>query len=111
MYAQLKSWVLKVARFMGLFAMARKITAKKLRILCYHNFFTDGDAGQWKPKLFISAQRLEQRMEYLHKAGYALLPLSECSAMLQSRSLPHSALAITIDDGWYGGVGRITHRG
>jgi len=43
-----------------------------------------------------------QRMIWLKRAGYQVLPLSEAVDRLYSRTLPTNAVVITIDDGWYG---------
>jgi peptidoglycan/xylan/chitin deacetylase (PgdA/CDA1 family) len=102
---RLKENILTLARHAGLSALARKATARHLRILCYHGLwvtpgFAYGDCS------FIPPDMFEARMERLRRSGRPVLPLGEAVARLAEGSLPDAAVAITIDDGW---VSTLTH--
>ncbi len=98
----LKTIGLKLSRCLGLYALSRHVTQNALRILCYH--------GIWLPQknenpfnfLFMRAERFVQRMELLRNRGYCVLPLDTALHRLHANRLPKNAIAITIDDGWYG---------
>jgi peptidoglycan/xylan/chitin deacetylase (PgdA/CDA1 family) len=55
---------------------------------------------QYGDRLFITPDQFEQRMAWLRKSPYPVLPLSEAVQRLDDGSLPGCAVAITIDDGW-----------
>jgi peptidoglycan/xylan/chitin deacetylase (PgdA/CDA1 family) len=92
---------LRLARASGFFNVARRLTAKRLRILCYHGIAL-ADEANFQPMLFMEASTFRERLDHLARAGYAVLPLGEALERLQSGTLPPAAVAITIDDGWYG---------
>lgn len=96
----IKIIVLHLCQIMGLFSIARAFTRNKLLILCYHGFQME-DEAQFRPKLFISRETFRQRMELLSKYKCTILPLAEALAKLNSGTLPHKAITITIDDGFY----------
>jgi peptidoglycan/xylan/chitin deacetylase (PgdA/CDA1 family) len=45
-------------------------------------------------------EQFEQRMTWLKRSGYPVLPLDEAVRQLDDDSLPDHAVVITIDDGW-----------
>jgi peptidoglycan/xylan/chitin deacetylase (PgdA/CDA1 family) len=96
-----KLTILWLARHTGLFAVARRLTGRKLRILCYHGFALD-DEARFRPQLFIEQQTFEKRMATLSASGAPVLPLDEAVRRLYDGSLPRGAVAITIDDGFHG---------
>src|SRR4029077_9557706 len=51
MRTQLKIGLLHVSKCLGLFHMARYLTRRGVRILCYHGFSLDGEST-FRPKLF-----------------------------------------------------------
>ena len=93
--------LLRLAKACGLFALSRRLTAKKLRILCYHGIWL-GDDPLFAPALFMRAATFERRLSLLERLGYPVLPLAEAVSRLSDGTLPPAAVAITIDDGWYG---------
>lgn len=93
--------VLIWAKLFGLFALARFITRKRLRILAYHGLALD-DEYKFRPMLFISAEKFEKRLQFLQTAGYPVLGLDSALAQLKNQSMPDCATVLTIDDGWYG---------
>lgn len=98
---RLKLILLRLARAAGLFALARRLTADKLRILAYHGGSV-ADEHEFKPGLFMTPATFRARLESLVRGGYPVLGLDEALARRQARTLPSRAVVITIDDGWYG---------
>ena len=49
----IKVTVLHVCRWLGFFALARRLTRDRLRILCYHGFELQ-DESSFRPKLFMT---------------------------------------------------------
>lgn len=92
--------LLRILKACGLFALSRRLTAKKLRILCYHGIWL-GDDPLFAPALFMRADTFERRLALLEQLGYPVLPLAEAVTRLYDGTLPPNAVAITIDDGWY----------
>lgn len=92
--------LLAVARALGLFGLSRLLTARGVRILCYHGAWlaADGFAGD---SMFIQPRTFERRLDALQALGYRVVPLSEAVDGLAGRKpLPDAAVVITIDDGW-----------
>lgn len=86
-------------RAIGLFRLARWLTRNRLKILCYHGFELDDEAA-FRPKLFIKAEKFEQRLDAIEHYGLCVLTLDEAVARLYARTLPDNSLAITVDDGF-----------
>lgn len=99
MKTRLKQLVYSVARLVGLFALARTITRRELRILAYHGF-AQGDELQFRPKLFISARTFKQRLSCLRRRGCLLISLDEAVVALRRGELPQGGVVVTIDDGY-----------
>lgn len=93
--------ILRIAKFCGLFALARRITHRQLRILCYHGAWL-GDGPVFKPALFMRKETFGRRMALLKRLNYPVLPLDEAVRRLSDRTLPDNAVVITLDDAWYG---------
>lgn len=93
--------ILIVAKHSGLFALSRVVTARHLRILCYHGCAVR-DENVFSPGTFMTGTTFAKRMQYLTDANYPILPLGDALAKLEEDALPRNATAITIDDGWYG---------
>ena len=94
---QVKRGVLLFAKYSGLFALARGLTAKKTRILAYHGIWLgEGHFGNF---LYMSAEQFASRMALLKKWNYPVIPFSG-----RPESDPGKVrcpTVITIDDGWY----------
>lgn len=93
--------ILRIAKLAGLFALARRLTAGDLRILCYHGAALR-DEHRFSPGLFMSAQTFAARMRFLAQNGYPVIGLEAALAGLPNGEWPRNATVITIDDGWYG---------
>jgi len=94
----LKNWLLLLAKYSGLFTLARQLTKGKSRILAYHGIWLgDGKFGNF---LYMNATTFSRRMALLAEWQYPIVPLS---ALIDPGGdhLP-CATAITIDDGWHG---------
>ncbi len=73
---------------------------QRLLILCYHGVSLE-DEHQWRPKLYLRPELLEQRLESLRALRCSVLPLGAALAGLRSGDLPPRSVAITFDDGTY----------
>lgn len=87
-------WTLKQT---GGFALARCLTRKKIRILCYHGVWIGaplfpGDS------LFMSRSTFAARLDLLKRQKYCVTSLTNA---LQGRCGP-CPVVLTIDDGWQG---------
>jgi len=91
--------VLKFARFIGLFAIARFLTRKRLRILCYHGF-GDSDLHQFQPFLFMRRDTFARRMRCLARMRLPIISLQEGVSRFRAGRISHCEVVITIDDGW-----------
>lgn len=99
--ASVQCGLLYLAKALGLFALARRMTPSHLRVLCYHGAWgeADGFAGG---SMFILPATFERRLDALTRLGYPVLPLQHAvEGMRGARDLPSNAVVITIDDGWH----------
>ena len=88
-------------KLLGLFALARRLTRRSLRIITYHGFAI-ADEYLFSPRTFIRPETFERRMELLARKKFPVLDLGEALDRLDRGDLPPCAAAITIDDGFYG---------
>lgn len=89
-----------IAKKIGLFSIARWLTRRKIRILGYHGiWFSKGHYGNY---LFMSPQLFSDRMDWLRKSQYNVIPLNDAINHLRSNAIKPLSVAITIDDGWHG---------
>lgn len=93
--------ILKVLHALRFFSLARRLTARGLRVLCYHGISL-ADEHRYLPKMFMSATTFRQRMRWLAEQGMPVLPLGEALVAMEEDSLPDNAVVITFDDGWDG---------
>ena len=98
----IKRTALRTLRSAGLYSVAANSAARKhkLLILCYHGIALR-DEHKWAGHLFITADRLRQRLTCLRELGAEVLPLGEALHRLTARNLPSRAVTITFDDGFY----------
>ncbi|MFM1816886.1 MAG: hypothetical protein RLZ98_3581 [Pseudomonadota bacterium] len=93
---------LAIAKYLGAFGLARRLSRGGVRILCYHGIWL-GDRRFAGDTMFMHADTFETRMATIRRLGYPVVTLSEAVAALRGElRLPPSAVVITIDDGWYG---------
>jgi peptidoglycan/xylan/chitin deacetylase (PgdA/CDA1 family) len=97
-----KSEILAKAKAAGLFGLARKRSAKGVRILCYHGLWLGNDrfAGD---SMFMQEATFVRRLEIIRREGYPVVPLHDAIEALAGRGpqLPPAAVVVTIDDGWW----------
>jgi len=93
--------LLRLARWTGLFRLARWLTRGRLRILCYHGIWM-GPAPHYGDRLFMDPGLFRQRMQWLRRTGWNVLSLEEALRRLDERRIGSRDLVITIDDGWKG---------
>lgn len=84
----------------GLFYLARWLTRRRLRILCYHGLAL-ADEAAFRAPMFIEREQFARRLEALRRYGFRVLSLDEAVAALYSGTLPNRAVVITADDGFY----------
>jgi len=101
MLRMIKRTVLHLAKWLGLFGLARRITRRKLRILAYHGFASDDEAA-FRPGLFMRPETFRRRLAHLARSRYPVLPLGEALELLGEDRLPDRTVVITVDDGFYG---------
>jgi len=99
MRPRLKQSLYAGARAAGLFRLSRLLTRDALRIVCWHGTSL-GEEHRVFPGLFLSPDDLERRLLALHR--YPVLPLEEAVRRLRAGTLPPAAVALTIDDGFFG---------
>ena len=100
MLRSIKRGFLHAGKWLGLFWVARRLTGRKLRILCYHGF-NSADEVRFRPGLFIKPSTFRRRLEHLARKRFPVLPLGEALKRLQRGNLPRLATVITIDDGFH----------
>ena len=93
--------LLAVLRSLGLFWLSRKLTASRLRILCYHGISFE-DEHRFNPGVFMRPDTFKRRMKLVRKLGLPVLALDDAVRRHSTGRLPPLATVITIDDGWYG---------
>ncbi len=96
---RLKQSLYAGARAAGLFRLSRVLTRDALRIVCWHGTSL-ADEHRVFPGLFLSPDALERRLLALHR--HPVLPLEEAVRRLRAGTLPPAAVALTIDDGFFG---------
>jgi peptidoglycan/xylan/chitin deacetylase (PgdA/CDA1 family) len=99
----LKIVVLHCLRLAGVFALCRRLTRSRLRILCYHGFAI-GDQHEYNPMLYMKPRTFAARLETLQRLGYPVVPLQQGLDLLSRNEVANGETVITIDDGW-----RTTH--
>jgi len=90
---------LHACRLLGLFRIARILTRKMLRILCYHGISTD-DEHEFLPGTFMTAKLFGERLDYLVSRDYRILNLGMALDHLSKGTLPANSVVLTFDDGW-----------
>jgi peptidoglycan/xylan/chitin deacetylase (PgdA/CDA1 family) len=94
-----KRIALQALRALGLFALARRLSRRRLRILCYHGF-SIGDQHAYSPVMFMRPEIFEGRLLLLKRLGYPILTLENAIFKLQTGAIRRNEVVITIDDGW-----------
>ncbi|GGD68975.1 polysaccharide deacetylase family protein [Lacimicrobium alkaliphilum] len=95
----MKTLIFRLGKILGLFYLARKLTADKTRILCYHGISVD-DEHQFRPGLFMRESTFSRRMQLLKKWNFACINLDDYVSQREQGQVQKNAMIITIDDGW-----------
>lgn len=80
--------------------MARRLTGKSSRILCYHGGCM-GDEWKYNGKLFMTRRTFEKRVGWLQASGFQLVSLDKALAFPGQNTGKPIAVAFTFDDGWF----------
>ena len=96
----IRTLALFLLRSTGVFALARMLTRKGLRILCYHGVALE-DEDRFRPYLFIRPDQLEQRLRYLVRKRFSVLSLDDALARMDRGGLSAGSVVITFDDGFF----------
>ena len=97
----IKLGLLRLLRVLGVFALMRRITADRVRILCYHGTWRGSDRFKGDT-LFMTVQRFRRHLELIRADGYHVVPLDDAvEGLAGMKALPPACTAITIDDGWF----------
>jgi peptidoglycan/xylan/chitin deacetylase (PgdA/CDA1 family) len=94
-------FALYVMKYVGLFHLARYLTRRGLRIICYHGFAV-AEEYKYRSTLFIRDEFFRKRIHYLKRNDYPILPLRDALHALAADRLPPCSTVITMDDGWRG---------
>src|SRR4029077_9557593 len=86
-------------RAVGGFSIARHLTRKRLRILCYHGFAI-GDEFRVLPFMFMRRETFERRMQILRRRRVPVITLDAAVKGLRDGSIENAETVITMDDGW-----------
>jgi len=97
----IKIVVLYLSKWVGLFGLARWLTRKGLRILCYHGVSLEDEHDFGRGYLFIREEVLRERLRFLARRKFPVLTLDEALEGLRKKELPAGATVITFDDGFY----------
>ncbi|ALS97660.1 polysaccharide deacetylase family protein [Lacimicrobium alkaliphilum] len=95
----MKTLIFRLSKILGLFYLARKLTADKTRILCYHGISVD-DEHKFRPGLFMQKSTFARRMQLLKKWKFTSINLDDYVAQREQGQVQKDSLIITIDDGW-----------
>src|SRR5262249_27740008 len=87
-----------IAKLFGLFALARYLTRKALRILCYHGTAMV-DEHEFRPGLWMRPMIFRERMRRLVALKYPVIDLESALDGLRAGTLPPCATVLTVDDG------------
>ena len=94
-----KRGVFHIAKWCGLFYVARRATRNGLRIFGYHGF-ASGDESKFRPALFMEMATFRKRMQYLKAHNYPVVKLEDACRELGAGTLAANAVVLTVDDGF-----------
>jgi peptidoglycan/xylan/chitin deacetylase (PgdA/CDA1 family) len=92
--------LLSAAKTAGGLTIARALSPKGLRVLCYHGY-SIGDECRFRPKLFITRETFERRLLWLLQARFEPVSLKVGLDRLVTGRLSGREVVITIDDGFF----------
>lgn len=89
-----------LAKSLGLFRLALKLTENDYRILCYHGGSIDDEHIFW-PNVFISEDVFKKHLNLIQKYHFKVLPLDEVIKNASQYKVLKKGLVLTFDDGFY----------
>jgi len=92
--------IFRICKAVGLFRLSRFLMRHRLLILCFHGFQLV-DEARFRPMLFLRNSVLEQRLDRIQRSGFPVLSLEVGLSALSTGTLPHNAICITLDDGFF----------
>lgn len=94
-------------KYIGLLLIARLITRRKIRILCYHGGSID-DEYKFNPKLFCQEGFFKSRIDWLQKNGFSVITLDDAvNAALNDNVSSSLPTVLTFDDGWHSTISEL----
>jgi peptidoglycan/xylan/chitin deacetylase (PgdA/CDA1 family) len=95
-----KMLLFQAARESGMFSLVRATQWRQSRLLIlgYHGVSMK-DEHEWNPELYMTVDRLRERLQLLRTRGYSIVPLEAAVHQLRDGTLPQHAVSITFDDG------------
>lgn len=99
----MKLCVLHLLKLFGFFKLSKFFFRKKLLILAYHGVEIYNESS-FAPYVFIKHDTLEQRMDFIRRESFNVLPLDDALQKKDFGDLPSNSIVITVDDGWYSTV-------
>ncbi|HEX7788413.1 MAG TPA: polysaccharide deacetylase family protein [Methylomirabilota bacterium] len=95
----MRNTLLRLARALGLFALARRRVRGALLILAYHGL-AQADEDRWRPKLFMSRVTFQRRLALIRQWGVPIVSLGDGLDHLKRNSEQPYAITLTFDDGY-----------
>lgn len=99
MTGTLKLATLRTLRALGVLALCRRLTRRRLRVLAYHGFELVDEAA-FRPAMFMKRETFKRRLQLIQHMGFQVVTLDTAVGQLQRGQLEPDQLVITIDDGW-----------
>lgn len=97
---KIKTTILLISKYIGLFYLCKLIYRKRIRILCYHGFSIRNEE-EFVPGLFIKPEIFSQRMQYLKDKAFNIISLDDAYNDVTKNNIKDNSVVITIDDGFY----------
>jgi len=94
---RLKLTLLWPARALGIFALARLLTARTVKMLCYHYVSVEDEHTRF-PTLFVSPETFRRRLEHVRR-HYQVIGLADAVSALESGRSGKGRVVLTFDDG------------
>lgn len=103
----IKLFAYAMARALGVFALCRRLSRSRMRILAYHGASL-GDEGAYNPLLFISTETFQRRIDWLQRKGFHVISLDQAVDALDGKGrVPALSTVVTFDDGWHSTATRL----
>jgi peptidoglycan/xylan/chitin deacetylase (PgdA/CDA1 family) len=95
----IKTSLLYILKFLGVFKLCRYLTGNSIRIVGYH-YVSIHDEHTRFPSLFLDKASFERRLEFINKK-FKVITLNEAVNQIESRSIKRNQVVLTFDDGLY----------